>query len=104
MMIKLSTKWSILSRVVKPFPALEFHAIVQPMKIGKLNSMGGSGKETLRDLIRKQPEEAELTPITEDEFWGAFRVAHRAGELSPELDLMAEALNRAEDQLAQKKK
>jgi hypothetical protein len=74
------------------------------MKIVKLNSVGGSGKETLRALIRKQPEEAELPPITEDQFWGAFRAAHGAGELAPELDLMAEALDRAEDQLAQKKK
>jgi hypothetical protein len=62
----------------RPFPAPQFRAIVQPIKIVKLNSMGGGGKETLRALIRKQPEEAELTPITKDEFWGAFSAAHRS--------------------------
>lgn len=69
------------------------------MKSVKLNSMGGTGKETLRALIRERPEEAELTPITEDEFWGAFRTAHRDGQTAPELDSMAEALDRAEAQL-----
>jgi hypothetical protein len=50
---------------------------------------------------KKEPGEIVMT---EDEFWAAFRAAHLAGETSPELDVMAKALDRAEEQLAKKTK
>ena len=58
---------------------------------------GVRGEDGLFSAIPAQDD--ELTPITEDQLWGAFRNEHAAGQTSPELDIL-KALDDGEAKLA----